>query len=91
MRDANAACAEVAVAGLSGFVDGDASAAAGAFSSLAAALTASPAPSGFEDEVATAADELDQAAAAVSVGDLSAIEHANTATAALNTVGATDC
>jgi hypothetical protein len=91
VRDVNAACTQVAAVGLSGFAQGDASAAANGFSSLAAALTASPTPSGLEDDVATAADELNQAAAAVSLGDSSVVEHANAASAALNAAGATAC
>lgn len=92
VRDVNQACAEVAAVGLSGFAEGgDPSAAAAAFETLAAGLRASPVPSGFEDAVASAADDLDQAAAAAAAGDPSVIDHANAAAATLNSVGATDC
>jgi hypothetical protein len=93
VRDVNQACQQAGIRGVLGALEtGDMSGAAGAFGALAEALRSSSVPAGFEDEAASAADDLGAAASAASVNDVdAATSHANAASETLNSVGVTDC
>lgn len=58
---------------------------------LAEELRSGPTPPGFEDEVASAADDFELSAIAAAAGDGAAELHANNASTTLSTVGVDGC